>query len=1218
MLDRLTKQLQDHQPRSNTTYVHWALILMLAISFTGWMVYQGVSQQVNAQTGLGANFNAPVQNEVLLWRSHYRIEFQYHYNALRPGNPGDVLRVKAVSSADEVDLFFYQRQPNDGDIIGDDLVKGQFDWDLSSLPLSFFGKEGLNNVTLQAIYINNTDQTSTVVTTRSISVWVPITGGVISTAGATDWDKPISQPRQIFGSDQRALALLWRGGKMLPPMSAAGFYNNAKANAVYFMDGQTDPKIDIQKDVPWGANGWPISGDYIWSNIGSQFWNRTSGPAVGMEFTGYGTDGRGTFVGGDKPYTDAVSMQLGSFVTWTAPAGNAGPVYPGSTYTLKWTVDPEAKPPVGLLADITASYYNQSGIWVNVPVVSGMDAFIGTRAWTIPANVKLGSKMKFSITTKLGGVQYSVTSSGDLSISTVAAPITLTSPTPIGTSPDNGVIKPEIVGGQRSFTLTWDAGSVPANTLAQISYTLKDGSVEGAFVGSVDLASGSYTWINPLENVTGVGGERGSAYFIGKEASLVFRPINGSFVYTSYPVVFGGCLTVTQPQLNEVRAGGRYTIRWSYPSAYADILTTVHANTRYLRISYKALSEPATAWKTIVDLEPDVITVKDVTKVTSYDWAVPSDLVPGAQYQFSFTWVYNLSALVGGQTLYAKSSFPPATFMVAGSGPLVNFTKPTAGEVYPINSSMTTRWTVDPQGWDLTGLQMTVSYETADSLPLLTGVITAPGFEVPFNPEATDFSATWTVRPQLAGRLVKIKVELNKTSSYDGGSFKSSAFSVISAGRTGGDGTQPSDYAAYYTSTRYTPPEVAGNASLKDLATVGVAGSNLTVPGVTMHYWVALYNADQQLIKRLPIQSGQSITGDTPADLAATKSFGIEIAFEITQPITLDTRPKVRSVSIAYTTDFATAPFMITVGPPTTGTTDDNLQAYAEYTINLFLSPNTPEFAGQVTFALASRIDSNGQDAAGKFDGEFIPATADVQTGSVKLRLHSATVGTYTFTVKGTSGEWEAVSPPATLIVQSTSDGETIAQAILNFTAPVQRGPEKDPNLSFTLSLYQGLERLYSGTTSTDANDQGTLTTSPISDTTTLKFNETYTAYIKTPKHLSRKANEDVRFTPPISGDIITVALTFPELPAGDIMPGSPTEAPTPYGSWDKVDSTDWSQFLGEIAQTLLTKLADFDNSNSVDSLDVFPFVGGYSHWLESGALRADGIPRPPDAPPAG
>jgi len=1168
MLERLTKQLENHQPKSNTAYIHWALVLVLAMSFTGWMVYQGVSQKVEAQSiPQSIRINYPTSGDLLLANSTYQGEYEVLTNTTSSGieflvkNPSGVLISIYTSGVNQKGKY-------------------TFVWDLTKLLTNVdFLNQGFTTLTLE-VY-----DAGAKVYSHTVKVWRMKSGSIInSAAGPTDWQKPI--PQQEFGSDQLALDLAWKGGNFAPPSSsgATDFYNQAHVLMGHFVNGSPD-LFKIDEWMAGGHFGSYLATTYgvvsfLWSHIGSQFWSYTggSGPTLGMQIISYAADGeypegRGTPVAGA---IDRISMPLSSFVTWSAPVGTAGPVYPGAKYILKWAVNVKANPPSGLKADVTA-YYNYDSVsktWKSQVVAPDIDPVsITSKEWTIPTDVKLGSTIKFLITTKLstlqGSVEYSKTNSGDLKVNSTTAPIELTSPTKIGTGPDNGVIKPKLVtlsdGKEyRSFTLKWSmADNVPANLdlVAHVKYALADDS-ETMDVGSVNLSDGSYDWRNPLEATS----EKDTAFWIGKAANLVFYSRDNSFVYTSYPVVFGGRLTVTQPQPNEVMVGQPYTIKWTYPPAYTSQQPEFHQNTRYLQIHYGEVvkgtdgQEKVDNWTEIVQLEPSTTGPTD-----SYTWSgdKTSVLTAGKKYRFSFTWVYKLS--VG--TANAKSSFPAVDFTVASSdGPFINFTTPTARTVAVVGKILPIHIQITPNGWDMSKFDiMFIQYAITGGTPKnIEGI----------NPDdRLEYDFSWTVPTELANEKIHLIATLGGgTTPRD-----SDPFSVISAGHTG-DGTNPSDYQMRFASA-IKPLFGVGetNSRLTDITGGAAAESNFSQTA-TIKYWLSLYMVDgsgqDKLIYAFPLQrSDTGALSILDADRASQFGAGVlnsatkiqlVVAFEITDSI-LDTElPSVTSVTINYSTDFVNAPFEITI-TPNTKTIDTG--ASADYTITV-IPVDSPTFTGSVTLAIANPSWAEGQVAI-----TFDSVTTNVPGGAT-LKLTSTTPGTYTFIVSATAGEFVARSTVTTLIVGSVTppDG-TVPQVNIAFTAPVQRGEIKNPDLRFTLALYEGLQSVYQDSTLvTDATDHGSMTIPSVQSN--LELGKSYNAYIKTPQHLSQKASKvngvtgsSFIVTQTINNAPLAVGLEFPELPAGDIAYGA-TTGDNAYDSWDTIDSTDWGQFISEMVET--------------------------------------------------
>ena len=1246
MLERLTKQLENHQPKSNTVYIHWALVLVLAMTFTGWMVYQGVTQQVEAQSiPQSIRINYPTSGDLLLSNGIYNGEYEVLTDTTSSGVEFLVKNPSGVS----ISIYTSTSSPKKGIY--------PFVWDLTKLldDVNFLISGGSTNVTLIVQDGGRQVYSQPLRIWRSRNVF-----GTDGPAGITDWQKPTSIPQQEFGSDQLALDLVWRGRNFAPPNSEWRFYNKAHVLIGHFVNESSSLRKIDEWTVNFGS-AFPQGLSFLWSHIGPEFWNYTGGanepdgPTLGMQIISY-DDGRGT------PAINAIDeayMTLSSFVTWSAPVSNAGPVYPGASYELKWTVNTKANPPSGLKADITA-YYNYDSVsktWKSQVVVSDIDPSVSRAGWAIPGDVKLGSKIKFLITTKLstpqGSVEYSHTNSSDLLVSSDVAPIELTSPTQIGTGPDNGVIKPKLVTinnkEHRSFTLTWKTvSSLPAgfDRVAYIHYELTDGTFS-ADVGAVGLSDGSYTWIDPLEQLGGVGGEAGSAYFIGKEANLVFRSPSNSFIYTSYPITFGGRLTTVQPQSNEVVAGQPYKIKWTYPTAYASQQSVFHQNTQSLQIHYKNLSDANSPFVEIKTLAPSEMQNEGAPSWTAYyEWPVIPPNLAGKHVQISFTWIYKLS--VG--SAYAKSSFPAVDFDVIASSPSIIFTEPLGNRVYPTGTSMRIAWTVDPKNWVLTGALMNVRYESITN-PDHHGVITVSSptdYRVPYVANKTDYSAQWTVPANLASEKVKVIVKLENINIPNDNSFPSDQFSVISAGYTG-DADNPADYQIHYVSVK---KDLFGfgetNSKLTDIISVSAADTNFSETAI-IKYGLRLYGmvgGVEKLISAFPLQrSGTgalSISGpDRDSQLGAgvlntATKIQLVIGFDITGPVNVDQLPSVTSVTILYSTDFTTTPFTITVTPSSTplNHTDAGLDAYAQYVVRVDSLPGS-SFTGPVDIDLSinSMTNNAGNPAYpdlmvhATFVNPTLTLSDTVLTDDTFLQLGSTEADTYTFTVKASSaktsgGTWDAISTPAnTLIVGSVTppDG-TVPQVNIAFTAPVQVGNgEKNPDLQFTLSLYEALTLAYRSTPlTTDSRNQGSVSI-PSADSP-LELSKTYSAYIKTPQHLSQKANQSVTVTQPTAGNTLSVQLTFPELSAGDVLWGNANEDPT-YSSWDQVDANDFSQYLAELGQSLLYAFTNFNNDKDlttgkdiVDTLDSFPFIGNPNAWFVIGALRADGILQPPPA----
>ncbi|MFH0905213.1 MAG: hypothetical protein V1826_00620 [bacterium] len=199
-----------------------------------------------------------------------------------------------------------------------------------------------------------------------------------------------------------------------------------------------------------------------------------------------------------------------------------------------------------------------------------------------------------------------------------------------------------------------------------------------------------------------------------------------------------------------------------------------------------------------------------------------------------------------------------------------------------------------------------------------------------------------------------------------------------------------------------------------------------------------------------------------------------------------------------------------------------------------------------------------------------------------------------------------------------------VPNVTVNFIAPVQRGSSgvRNPDLGFTLYFYKRIEppvtgipenpeaseysRTVSASAKTDADNKGTVVLSnPDAD---LEAGATYLVFIKTPQHLSRRAQDTAdnsasehpivlpaSFTPEQITSGFTYDIIFPELKAGDIA-GVDSYGIMPHD--DAVWGFDPAPFAGESfgdygksGGTIGEFLADFNNDGAINAFDYFPFA---------------------------
>lgn len=241
------------------------------------------------------------------------------------------------------------------------------------------------------------------------------------------------------------------------------------------------------------------------------------------------------------------------------------------------------------------------------------------------------------------------------------------------------------------------------------------------------------------------------------------------------------------------------------------------------------------------------------------------------------------------------------------------------------------------------------------------------------------------------------------------------------------------------------------------------------------------------------------------------------------------------------------------------------------------------------------------------------------------------------FEVMLATPDWNITRPyfeSASITYDSVSD-LNFGFVAVNFEATTQVGAESTPreNPNFILYIYEfdnpdvythldSYSVADSFVSYVDGKYQGSIYVPIYSESAPeipgLKPERTYVTFIKTPQHLSVKANETID-TP--SGDTTVIGdefydLTFPELKAGDIV------GIDPFGGLfgnrdDYITSTDYGLFgdlFGDDVVEGIMLLSDFNNDGSVNAHDAWPFkkqVDNGNYWKRGDLAEILGQPLP-------
>ena len=236
----------------------------------------------------------------------------------------------------------------------------------------------------------------------------------------------------------------------------------------------------------------------------------------------------------------------------------------------------------------------------------------------------------------------------------------------------------------------------------------------------------------------------------------------------------------------------------------------------------------------------------------------------------------------------------------------------------------------------------------------------------------------------------------------------------------------------------------------------------------------------------------------------------------------------------------------------------------------------------------------------------FLPAIiTPLSSGDVEMRIvieddsgeHAAT----DFDITGTPEEaaLKTISPKPSLAISN------IASEYLNIeaVAEVEGGISSDelyPKFSFRLYQEDIVDPVDwtidvdSLTASSVDGDEVTVNIDILANEVT--DGETYVGYLRSTRHLWRKA------TTPTDGKITIdlndsdYKLEFPELVVGDVA-GTSDDDPNRDNT---INSIDFSKFIPEFYKTVIGLLTDFDNNGTVNSLDTVPM---FQNWFKKGEL---------------
>lgn len=203
----------------------------------------------------------------------------------------------------------------------------------------------------------------------------------------------------------------------------------------------------------------------------------------------------------------------------------------------------------------------------------------------------------------------------------------------------------------------------------------------------------------------------------------------------------------------------------------------------------------------------------------------------------------------------------------------------------------------------------------------------------------------------------------------------------------------------------------------------------------------------------------------------------------------------------------------------------------------------------------------------------------------------------FSFTIIGASVDSQITHSVIGYITVSESDNSYLA-ITLNLTAPVEGGVSDNLSYpSFIFRLYAENETnpdtytIQADNLTADDYDSNTKTASIqvnieegyVADTST------YIGYLRSTRHLWRKATIPFEGKITIDADNLTYTMSFPELIAGDIAPASRDNI---------INSIDYTRLTQDFWSTIIGLLPDFNNDNVINSLDVSFLFGNW--WKES------------------
>jgi len=345
----------------------------------------------------------------------------------------------------------------------------------------------------------------------------------------------------------------------------------------------------------------------------------------------------------------------------------------------------------------------------------------------------------------------------------------------------------------------------------------------------------------------------------------------------------------------------------------------------------------------------------------------------------------------------------------------------------------------------------------------------------------------------------------------------------------------------------------------------------------------------------------ENLTADSLFNLPNSTNLQNTTAFSFTAELSVSSSgfaPIVDSVKLDYETTTTPLELQGSISPSEVSVVPG---FPAIYTINIFSATGS-----SIDIVDIKIIDSNWP-ADAVLGHEFTDESTET-TGIFQLTINTdssfdpSTDKTYNFMVQAEDADGNIVAlPVSTLII--TSVPKHIPNLSINFTAKVDHGSgAADPDLPFYFYLFKenALTPVFTSApavtylpTTDQYQYQGD--DSIIIESSKLEA-ATYKAYLKTPKHLSKKADTDIVVTLKDGAEVTTtlINLNFSMLKVGDIGGES-----LPYGELgdgDKDDSvtvSDWSIFtglFGTMGETVTTLLGDFNNDKSVNVHDLWPF----------------------------